>query len=153
MKKIAKLVQSPEVKAVIVDLEDDEIAILTGVMGGCCSIIVLWGGLNENGYKKVRGHHAGGGPGNLNWGLLLKGVPNNENTKIVMSCAPCDYTGEYSYTGKVKDALKDLEFKCKRSFCNFSNALIDRHGTAFPFDEMAKGANYEIRNKNARFII
>lgn len=153
MKKIAKLVQSPKDRARIVDLEDNEIAILTGDMGGCCSIIVLWGGLGKNGYKNVRGHHASGGPGNLNWDELLKGARNNPHTKIVMSCAPSVYTGYSDYPGKVKAALKKEKIRCKRVFCAFTNALVDRHGSALPFDEMGKGGNYDIRNKGERAIL
>lgn len=148
--KIAKLVQSPIDQAVIVDLEANEKAILTGVMGGCCSIVVLWGkNIDGSGYQNVRGHHAGGGPGNLNWDLLLKGVKSGASTKVVMSCAKNDYT---NYTQKVKVALTENNMQCRKAFYLFSNAYIDRNGDASNFNDM-KSASYTIRNENARFII
>lgn len=151
MPKIAKLVQSPRESAVIVELKDDEVAMLTGMMGGCCSIVVLWGGLGPAGFNRVRGHHAGGGPGNVAWDALLKDVPPGPETKVVMSCAPADYSGPYSYIDPVKEELTKRGYGCRRSFEMYANAYIDRNGAARPFDE-AREAGFEIRNKDARPI-
>lgn len=154
-KKIAKLVQSPEDKAVIVTLKKSEVGILSGVMGGCCSIIVLWDyDEDTKTYKGVRGHHAGGGPGNLNWGGLLADVPPGAGTLIIMSCAPNDYTGDFSYIGKVKRALKEdlpRNFQAKRKFLNYTNVYVTRNGKAKKIvDDSAfrDETKFKVRNMN-----
>ncbi|MGC4061229.1 MAG: hypothetical protein QM749_10465 [Aquabacterium sp.] len=150
MPKIAQLVQSPEDEAVIVELVPDEEGILTGFMGGCCSVVVLWGGLDTDGYKCVRGHHAGGGPEAVAWSKLFAGVPAGGDVKLVMACAPGDFTGPYSYQNKVNAALDERGFKGAREYHGFANAYIARGGWALPFSELEKkGGAFTIRNKDA----
>lgn len=128
-RKMAQLTQSPRDKSVIVTLQLDEEAIITGDMGGCCSVILLWKKpINNDRCFGVRGHHASGGPGNLDWDGLLDKVPTKDiHTKLVMSCAPADYT---SYIDKVKDALAEREIKIRRTFLNYSNAVVYRDGSS-----------------------
>jgi hypothetical protein len=152
--KIAQLVQSPKDKAFIVQLDRNEVGIITGVMNGCCSVVVLWGNFSrKSGYENMRGHHAGGGPDNLNWDKLLDGVPNCPQSRFVMSCAPPDYTGDYNYIIKVDKALKERGFQGKGSAYGFSNAYVNRFGQARPFNEAEEGKSFTIRNKDARFIL
>ncbi|MCR6501782.1 hypothetical protein MUO32_22340 [Shinella sp. CPCC 101442] len=133
--KMAQLTQSPRDKAIIVTLQAGEEAIITGVMGGCCSVVLLWNKpINTNNYFNARGHHAGGGPGNLDWDGLLDGVDTNDfNTKLVMSCAPDDYV---SYIEKVKDALAGKNIKIRRAFLNLTNAVIYRTGDYADFNNL-----------------
>jgi hypothetical protein len=68
--KIAELSMTTREDAIIVDLAQDESGIVTGNMGACCSVVLLWGLTFLDGmtvrYLYARGHHAGGGPEELN---------------------------------------------------------------------------------------
>lgn len=150
---IATLVMSPRENAFIVDLAQDELALITGQMGGCCSLVVLWGNLDQDkGFANLRGQHAGGGPGNFNWDALKKDVPNTTHTRYVMACAPGDFTEPNSYVGKVKAALAEEKLVWTAiDMHGISNAYIDRFGTATDFEKKEKPSDgYEIRNADER---
>jgi hypothetical protein len=118
---IAELVQSPLDQAVIIDLAANEVAVVTGTMNGCVSVVVLWNPVNGV-FQNVRGHHAGGGPGNIDWAQLLQGVPLDQNTLIVM--AHGDSTTEYDVTNL--RAAVGQHPGTRRSFVKHSNCYIDR---------------------------
>lgn len=148
-KKIAKLVQSPKEEAVVVTLKKDEVGMLSSDMN------VLWKYDDDTkSYKKMRGHHAGGGPGNLDWEALLEGVPSGAGTQIVTSCHKNDYD---LYIGKVKRALKkDLDdFQAKRKFLDFTNVYVTRNGKAKDIDDndYSDEKKFTVRNKDKRMII
>jgi len=122
--KIAQLVQSPKDKAIIVNLAMGEEAIITGTMAGCCSVVVQWGHfVNASGYRYMRGHHGGGGPGAINWELLFDKVPNSVATRMVMSCAKMDFK---LYVPKVKAALLKNKIIVTPKFFATENAYIGR---------------------------
>lgn len=92
-KKIVQLRQSPREKSYIFDLQDDEVAMVTGAMGGCVSVIILWG-ISGGRFSHVRGHHGSGGIDAVDWDSLKAGVPKNDPTVlVVVAYAP----GETSY--------------------------------------------------------
>lgn len=150
--RIVKLIQSPRNNSRIINLDADEQGILTGLMGGCCSVVLLWGNFVQGvGYDNMRGHHASGGPGNLDWDALTLNVPNLANTKLVMACAPADFSAPgYGYLAAVMAAVQERQLIYRGGGAHaFSNALINRLGSARPFDVALEERNYTIRNANA----
>lgn len=142
--KIAKLVQSGGTAndpAVIVTLRADQEAMATGLMGGCCSAILLWGWDAQRGrYQNMRGHHADADPGHIAWQGLIAGVPNDpQQAKLIIACAKDNLDGTYGYRGKVEKALRatatpPIRFGDGRpcaltpSFYGFSDVLVFRNG-------------------------
>jgi hypothetical protein len=155
-KKIAQLAQSGKDAPIIVDLEDDEVGMYTGMMGGCCAVVVLW---NQDPvthrYRNVRGQHGAGGPGALNWGLLLQGVPTDGTSRVVIACAPGDFApgpgesalGHPRYVAKVETMLAGEHYQGASDFHPKANALVDRSGTVEQLDTMGTDLDsvYEIR--------
>ena len=149
-KAIAKLIQSPRDNSRIVDLNPDEVAMITGVMGGCCSVVLLWGQyIDGTGYQHVRGQHAGGGPENFDWDSLLNDVPSGVGTQLVMSCAPSDYG---SYILKIREALSERQFLCRRDFRKYCNAYVGRDSRSRDFDEAREASKFRIHNKGAPIV-
>jgi hypothetical protein len=60
---------------------------ITGPMGDCVSVIVLWG-LVGQAYQHVRGYHGSGGFLSINLNSLFNGVPNNAATRIIGCFSP-----------------------------------------------------------------
>ena len=58
--------------------------VVTGHMGDCVSVIVLFNPNAMGNYASVRGYHGGGGLGNVNYNSLFAGVPNLADTRIIM---------------------------------------------------------------------
>jgi hypothetical protein len=154
MPDIVKLIQSPLDRAVIVDAQDNEEGILTGDMGGCYSVVVLWGRNNETGnFQHMRGHHASGGAGNLDWDTLLNGVPND--------CAIVGITNpdNQQYDEPRVDAQIDARRpNATKNLCAYTDALVNRTGMAIDNvlpqgGRLASGATHNIRNENAPAIL
>jgi hypothetical protein len=142
--KIAQLVQSPKGDdAEIVNLAAEEVAVITGDMGGCVSVVVLWNPVNGV-FQNVRGHHASGGAANLDWDAVMEGVPAGQNTLVVMAYSR---TTDESDVKRVREAV-DKQVKTRRSFVMHTNCMVDRNSptpTIRDFDQNAEGANYRIR--------
>jgi len=120
--KIAKLEQSTKKKSVIINLSDDEVGILTGEMGGCCSVILLWNPDKKGTYQNVRGQHADADPENLDWDELVKDVPNDlKKAKMIVLCGPDNFRKHPNikhfddYPKRVKEKLKTIKFQDKKT--------------------------------------
>jgi hypothetical protein len=153
--KIAELRQSGGTKndlPVIVNLADDEEAMMTGAMNGCCSAIVLWNPDANGRYQNVRGHHADASPENIDWSQLLEGVPNDAaKAKLIIVCSPDNLNpaDHYNYKNKVDKAVPTLfgrKVVCnlKPEFHGFTNGLVSREGTVGDFQKL-NPEDYEIR--------
>ena len=88
-KHATQLIQSPGHVNRIIDALPRDRAIFTGVMGGCCSVILCWQQAGRE-YQHMRGYHGGGGPGNIPWPQFVAGVPNNGFTLAWIAAAPAD---------------------------------------------------------------
>lgn len=143
---IAELVQSPLDGSVIINLNPNEVAVVTGTMNGCISVVVLWNPVNGV-FQNVRGHHAGGGPGNIDWAQLLQGVPLNTNTLIVLAYG--DSTSAYDLTN-LRTAV-DQHPGTRRSFVKHSNCYIDRKSPAPTVREIdsSEYSKYNVRTGNS----
>jgi hypothetical protein len=64
------------------DLPAGDNTMITGYMGDCVSVIVLWG-LVGGVYQNVRGYHGSGGFEAIDLPSLFGGVPNNAGTRII----------------------------------------------------------------------
>lgn len=165
-KKIAKLVQG--VNPVTLDLAPHEVGILTGTMNiGCCSIVILWDGAegksrggiqryyysNHDCYEHVRGQRTGGAP--LDWEALLRDVPNDENTVVLMSCLRSDYTRHIHNLYRALEKWNLGKVQC--NVAPHSNVLVLRDGRVQEISSTSRKGmtskletNYAIRNKNAK---
>lgn len=154
--KIVELRQSGGTKndpPCIVNLADDEEAMMTGVMVGCCSAIVLWNPDANGRYRNVRGHHADASPAHIDWSQLLEGVPNDAaKAKLIIVCSPDNLNpaDDYNYRNKVNEALPDLlvgNVACALvpEFHGLNNGLVSRAGTVSDFQQLDP-EDYEIRN-------
>lgn len=131
--KIAEMPQSSVVQddVIIVDLLDDEEAIWTGAMNGCCSVIFLWNLDPVTGrYGRVRGQHGAGGPRALDWAKLAKDVP--KDAKMIMACNKAQFgrgNDGQDYVQMVKDMMTDLKITVReRTFSDEEPILVDRKG-------------------------
>jgi hypothetical protein len=140
---IAELVQSPRARSVIIDLAANEVAVVTGRMNGCVSVILLWNPVNGV-FQNVRGHHAGGGVGNVDWTALKAGVPLNATTLVVVAYLK----GETEYgLGQIRDEVAANLTGVRRMFAESPNCFVDRvspNATVRNFDD-AEYANYIVR--------
>jgi hypothetical protein len=146
--KVVQLVQSTKDKPVVVDLAADEVAMITGDMGGCVSVVVLWNPV-DGVFQNVRGHHAAGGPGAVNWDELMAGVPEGQDTLLVI--APADKMTE-TEMATLKADLK-AQVKTRRKFVNHMNCFIDRTSpdpNISGFDRISDGSKYTIRVPRSR---
>jgi hypothetical protein len=143
--KIAQLVQSPKGdEAVIVELAADEAAIVTGTMGGCVSVVVLWHPV-DGVFQNVRGHHASGGAAGLDWDKLMRGVPAGDDTLIVVAYS--QLTDKDEHDKKRVEAAADDQVKARRVTVVHSNCLIDRKSPTPTVSEfkLVDEDKYEIR--------
>ena len=146
-KKKTKAVQmrmSPYDDPAVFDMRQDEEGIITNEMGGCCSVILMWGVYTTGrGFNNIRGQHGAGGPGALNWGELLRGFDRSVQNKIVMSCAPSDYA---NYIDRIKTQLSENRIQCRRDFLQYTNAIVWRDGSSQAYSyTTARDRNLEIR--------
>jgi hypothetical protein len=65
-------------------LPNNDNEIITGPMGDCVSVIVLYNLNAHNVFQHARGYHGGGGLGNVNFASLFGGVPNVHTTRIIV---------------------------------------------------------------------
>ncbi|WP_283138836.1 hypothetical protein [Rhizohabitans arisaemae] len=65
------------------DLPAADNTVVTGPMGDCVSVIVLWNPNGAGQYQNVRGYHGSGGFQAINLPSLFAGVPNAVGTRIV----------------------------------------------------------------------
>ena len=63
------------------ELPDHDDEVYTGAMGGCVSIVVLWGLANGE-YANVIGVHGSGGIRAISFNALFANVPNNAATLV-----------------------------------------------------------------------
>ena len=146
--KILELTQSGNDKAVVIgELADDEVAMMTGSMGGCVSAIVLWDRAASGDYRRMRGQHGSGGEGAIDWQRLLGGVPEDGSATIVVSMADSGSTYEQD---RVKKKLADRNFAVE--FVMSSNLLVYRDGTNEDLvrlrdDGLAYSERFEIRKE------
>ncbi|MEZ5825055.1 MAG: hypothetical protein R3C97_10040 [Geminicoccaceae bacterium] len=150
-KKIAELVQSPKDKAVIVELAADEVAMVTGMMGGCVSVIVLTNPQNDK-FQTVRGHHGSGGVRNVNWDELLNGAKLGANDLVVFGYSPDEHEEEVKRIQAAAKAVGQAK-GTRHVFAAYSNVYVDRkspHPTVREF-KSAEEAGFEVRK--GRWII
>jgi hypothetical protein len=69
------------------DLPTNDNRMVTGQMGDCVSVIVLWS-LAGGSYPNVRGYHGSGGFDSIDLPSLFHGVPDNANTRIIGCFSP-----------------------------------------------------------------
>lgn len=120
---------NPHAPAQILPAHDNQV--LTGAMGDCVSVIVLYnpvGGV----YQNVRGYHGGGGLGNVNFNSLFNGVPNLPTTQIIMVSGTLQNSFYATTTNRDRmrqeanhAGLNNAHIHCRHGF---PTATIDRHG-------------------------
>ncbi|MEV3978574.1 hypothetical protein ACFYUV_26460 [Nonomuraea sp. NPDC003560] len=64
------------------DLPANQNVMITGPMGDCVSVVVLWNQV-AGAYQNVRGYHGSGGFQAINLPSLFAGVPNVAGTRII----------------------------------------------------------------------
>lgn len=124
--KIARLQMSTKEEADIKTLRNEEMGFETGEMGDCFSVIVLWGKRDDGAYANAKAQHAAGGIGNINWELLLEGVPNDCSVVGCTSASNLVHEEE-----KFNDAVRDHSLTGHSSAYGYANAYIDRKGLIF----------------------
>jgi len=90
--------QAPQVMPLVPAAGD---AILTGGMGDCVCVIVIFNPNGAGAYTGMRGYHGGGGLPNVNFAALFAFVPNNLTTRIIMISGPLQgspYAQDYNRT-------------------------------------------------------
>lgn len=142
--KVVQMRMSPFDDPAIFEVNQDEEGLITGVMGGCCSVVLLSGTYTTGrGFNKISGQHGAGGPGALNWPELLKGFDTSINNKIVMSCAASDYE---NYIEKIKAAMTANGVRCRRDFHKYSDAIVWRDGSVQEYTfALSRSRNLEVR--------
>ncbi|MEU7852374.1 hypothetical protein [Nonomuraea sp. NPDC049141] len=77
--------QSTPAPAQTLPAGDNEV--ITGAMGDCVSVIVLWNQVGPN-YQNVRGYHGSGGFQAIDFPSLFNAVPNAAGTRIIGCFSP-----------------------------------------------------------------
>jgi hypothetical protein len=144
--KIVRLRQSPRDNSSIFDLNDDEDAMVTGPMGGCVSVILLWGAAGGR-FAHVRGHHGSGGVDAIDWASLKAGVPAGANAAdvLVVAAYSPDET-PYSLQG-IRDAIGNEMPGTRRVFAAHSDCYV---GRTAPNPEVRQYASSEDGNFDIR---
>lgn len=143
--KVAQLTQSSKENPKILDIRDDEEAIVTDYMGGCYSIVVLWD-KQDGKYIQMRGQHGAGSDTALHWDHLLEGVPSD--CDIIGSTDPSD---DISFSeNRIKEIFLQRGLTGKLNLYNFANAYIDRSGFVKNVDmdmvgKLDSGEGYSVR--------
>ncbi|SDG47458.1 hypothetical protein SAMN05421505_104278 [Sinosporangium album] len=65
------------------DLPGGDNTVITGPMGDCVSVVVLWNPDGNGRYQSVRGYHGSGGFQAINLPSLFNAVPNVVATRII----------------------------------------------------------------------
>ena len=90
--KIAQLVQRARERAITVEKAADEVGLRTGPMGGCVSVIYLYGraiGTDQSGeWLYMGGQHGSGGTHNINWEQLFANLTPTPNDRAWVIAAP-----------------------------------------------------------------
>lgn len=119
---VRQLIQTPEDGAEIVELLYGDGGFITGPMGGCASVIVLWQRANGGDFTRGRGHHASGGALAMNYQELFRGIS---------AATPKTVIGIYSIDNdlaRIKQALDDLGIQDVQ-IVKSSNAFVARDGS------------------------
>jgi hypothetical protein len=105
------------------NLPAHEDTMITGPMGDCVSIVVLW---NFAGARagNVRGHHGSGGFGAVNLASLFAGVPNNANT--VVHCFFGSIAQASGDPARAPGAIGAYVALANINYHNISNASVTR---------------------------
>lgn len=112
------------------NLPDDYDVMVTGSMGECVSVIVLWG-RDGNRYRHVRGYHGFGGIAAVDTQSLFEGVPDDEGTLAVICRSPTSSDSEFA-TGELNECQAHLPHAIWVRYKNASNYQIDRAGECRP---------------------
>ena len=132
---------TPGERALVANLEPQEQALITGTMGGCCSLVFLWEkAVDQNYYNRVRGQHGAGGPQALDFATLAADVPTNKNTIMIMICAPADFA---NYAARCMTFGKPRHYSMQ--FVGASCATIRRDASCVASDERAEIAAWIVR--------
>jgi len=100
--------------------------VVTGEMGDCVSVIVLWN-LAGTQYTNVRGWHGMGGIEAINFQNLLHGVPNHITTQIIVIASSMGTLGYLLMN--VQTRIFALRPAANiRIVKNLSNARVNRQG-------------------------
>jgi hypothetical protein len=147
--KIAELVQSTIARPIIVEKAADEVGLATGMMGGCVSVIYLYGraiGPQQNGeWLYMRGQHGSGGIGNINWQTLLAGLtPTANDRAVVVSASRTDFTD-----AQVTQALPAGVHWWR---AEFTNALVMMDGEVSDFPQADQDKYIKRPNMPQRII-
>lgn len=99
---------------------------VTGHMGDCVSVIVLWNLVGTR-YANVRGWHGMGGIEAIDFNTLFAGVPNQVLTQIIIiasNMGPTNYL-----LGNVQQRVHGLRPLANIRVCKgFANARVNRSG-------------------------
>jgi|GEM_PF-5916110 len=107
-------------------------SMITGWMGDCVSVIVLWSPGPGGRYANVRGYHGGGGIENVNFPSLFAGVPNLTNTLVFVVSGTLQgshYASDSNRTAiRTASNAAGLFNAYIRCYHGYSNRSVDRFG-------------------------
>ena len=118
------------------ELPSDEDVMYTGQMGDCVSVIVLFH-CDAGTYKHIRGWHGLGGAQTINMKRMMRKVPNDTTTQIVVipgRLQQSDYAMQQTMRHVRKVKKHGYENISIRFIDNIFCAAIDRHGTVTASD-------------------